>query len=378
MDESLFAPGFRTMANLFSLKNYLPIAFSFTVFLVAVTSDLVAAPFVPARDAQCVAFSSDGKLVATGISGMTNDEFPPQPHPSPRKCGVIQIFDAETGKRLQRMETFGDITNLQFSPDGKRLAYSRLFATAEGVSLNAVVLHDVADGRLVVKYDRCHAFDLSPEGNEIVVLSRTKCQRFNMATGEKIGEVAPLSRSISVGYSPDGKRLAAIVMEEDKCRLAMCDVAEGNLVRQSIEFDEPFYSFSFSHKDPLLASGHAAGTIVLWDVASLKPVASLKTGNPGIARPFFSPDGELLGAGCQDNGDVVFWSVETHQEVRRYTFQQGTFRTFYRRDEQERVRPEMDPARFVFAPDSGSFLAGCYGGMIRLVADGRDIKTFGD
>ncbi|MGE0761335.1 MAG: hypothetical protein AB7O38_30255, partial [Pirellulaceae bacterium] len=65
-----------------------------------------AAPFVPPRDAHAVAFSPDGRLVVVGISGQSNGEFPPRPHPSPRKCGVVQWFDIAHQRRLRRIETF--------------------------------------------------------------------------------------------------------------------------------------------------------------------------------------------------------------------------------------------------------------------------------
>jgi hypothetical protein len=73
---------------------------------------LVAAPFVPARDPQCVAFAPGGTLVATGCSGLTDSTFPPRPHPDVRKCGVVAVWDVQTGKRLFRWETFGDLTKL--------------------------------------------------------------------------------------------------------------------------------------------------------------------------------------------------------------------------------------------------------------------------
>ncbi len=96
---------------------------------------LAAAPFVPARDPQVVAFAPGGTLVATGCSGMTDGTFPPRPHPDVRKCGVVAVWDIETRKRLFRWETFGDLTKLAFSPDGTLLAACRLFATDDGMEL---------------------------------------------------------------------------------------------------------------------------------------------------------------------------------------------------------------------------------------------------
>src|SRR5262245_48487014 len=80
--------------------------------LLAANELVCAAPFVPSRDAHCVAISPDAKLVAIGISGQSNSEFPPRPHPNPRKSAVVQLFEVASHKRLRRMETFGDLTRI--------------------------------------------------------------------------------------------------------------------------------------------------------------------------------------------------------------------------------------------------------------------------
>src|SRR3954451_3763094 len=93
----------------------------------ALTTPTWAAPFVPARDPQVVAFAPGGTMIATGCSGQSDGSFPPRPHPDVRKCGIIAVWDIPTRRRLFRWETFGDFTKLAFSPDGRLLAAGRLF-----------------------------------------------------------------------------------------------------------------------------------------------------------------------------------------------------------------------------------------------------------
>ena len=131
----------------------------------AVTS---AAPFVPARDAHCVAFSTDGSLVATGISGLSNEEFPPRPHPNPRKCAVVQVWSIESGKRVLRAETYGDLTQVAFSADNQFVASSRLFVTADklqALAESGVVLGDVNNNVATLAGERLDATSVHPNDN---------------------------------------------------------------------------------------------------------------------------------------------------------------------------------------------------------------------
>ena len=345
---------------------------------VAVTA--TAAPFVAPRDPQCVAFSPDGSLVALGFSGLSNGEFPPRPHPDVRKCGCVQIHDAASGKRLRRIETYGDLVDLRFSPDGKYLAMARLFATTDNLELNEVRVWTVANGKLAQAFDRCHGFAFSLETPRIVVLGRKKCAEFDLATGQRQRTLEPLESALAVQFA-GASRLIGIVRGEEQpvtYSLRMIDAESGQQIAASPALEQPFYSLAVSPDARLLATGFSSGLVLVWDAAELKPLAKLSTGSRGIARPFFSPDGELLAAGDQTSGDIVVWRATGGPELHRYTFEKGGFRTHYARPESAVERPERDPARFVFSPDGEAFLAGCYGGIVRLVSSGQDVQRFGE
>ena len=337
-----------------------------------------AAPFVPARDAQCVAFSSDGALVATGISGLSNEEFPPGPHPSPRKCGVVQIYSVDQRKRLRRMETFGDLTKIGFSADDKLIAAARLFVTSDKLQLNEVRVWEVATGSAKFVFDRCQAFCFAPRGNAIAVVSRRRCLVYDLTTGDKLNEYPAFANALSVQYSPGGDRLAGIVATTAGFELRVCDVAGAEPPAVATPLSEPFYNVAFSPDGVWLASGHPAGNVLLWEARTLQPRSRFQSGGRGLQHPFFSPDGALLAAGDQTNGDVVFWNPSSGEEVRRYTFEKGAFHTYRVRGEGELVAPERDPVRFVFAPDGQAFLAGPNGGIIREIANGQYTHRFGD
>lgn len=315
-------------------------------------------------------------MVATGISGLSDEEFPPTSHPSPRKCGVVQVYDADSGRRLQRVETFGDVTKVGFSKDGTLIAWSRLFTTADGIALNEVRLVEVTTRETHLVFDRCHAFDFCPDGKHVVVASRKRCVVYDLDTGDKVQTFNDLGGALSLACSRDGAAVAGIVSTDSGFAIRICDRASGD-VRESPMLEDPFYSLAFSPNGDL-ASGHVNGNVILWDSASLIPRSRFNSGGHGLQHPFFSPNGGILGAGDQHQGDVVFWDLSTGEEVARYTFEKGGFHTYHTRDRDERIKPEKDPHRFAFSPDGTTFLSGPYGGIIRVVATGQDTKRYGE
>lgn len=337
-----------------------------------------AAPFVPARDPQCVAFAPGGTTVATACSGLSDETFPPRPHPNVRKCGVVAVWDVSSGKRLFRWETFGDITKLAFSVDGTLLAACRLFETSDGITLHEVRLWDVTTGRVAKVLDRCHAFDFSPDGQWLAVLSRSKCVVYSLADFSKERQIKPLGSAVSIAFAADSAALCGIVSVEGQFAIRSCDLASGETTQQSRPLPEPFYTLAVAADGQTIATGHDGGNVVVWNYPDLDVRARLLTGERGIAHPFYSLDAGRLAAGCQENGDVIVWDPRTSQELHRYTFDKGAFRTHYQRDADERVRPERDPTRFCFSPDGNAFLVGCYGGILRDVGSGQEIKRFGD
>ncbi|HUG67965.1 MAG TPA: hypothetical protein VMM76_09440 [Pirellulaceae bacterium] len=338
----------------------------------------IAAPFVPARDAHCVAFSTDGSLVATGISGLSDEEFPPRPHPNPRKCAVVQVWSIESGKRVQRFETFGDLTQVAFSADNQFVAASRLFVTADKLQLNEVRVWDLETGKPAYVFDRCHAFSFSPHGNAIAVASQLRCVVYDLTSGVKLKHFPGVAGALSLQYALHGEQLLGVVATDDGFELRLCDVADPTMQMSSSPLDEPFYTAKFSPDGNMLASGHTGGSVLLWDANSLTPLRRLQSGGRGLQHPFFSPDGSLLGTGDQSNGDVLFWDLISGKELARYTFEKGAFHTYRVRKPEDRIVPEKDPARFVFSPDGQSFLSAPYGGILRQVATGQDTRRFGD
>ncbi|MEX2025796.1 MAG: hypothetical protein WEH44_00825, partial [Pirellulaceae bacterium] len=246
--------------------------------VISLGSRATAAPFVPARDPQCVAFAPGGTTVATACSGLSDETFPPRPHPNVRKCGVVAVWDVSSGKRLFRWDTFGDITRLAFSVDGTLLAASRLFETSDGITLHEVRLWDMTTGRVTKVLDRCHAFDFSPDGQWLAVLSRSKCVVYSLADFSKERQIKPLGAAVTIAFDADSSALCGIVGVDDQFFIRNCDLASGETKHQSRGLPEPFYTLAVASDGQTIATGHDGGNVVVWNYPDLDVRARLLTG----------------------------------------------------------------------------------------------------
>jgi WD40 repeat protein len=137
-----------------------------------------------------VAFSPDGKLVATG---------------DPE--GAIRLWDAATGKEIgPRKGHQGAITSVAYSPDGKTLISGSadrtvgLWDVATGKEMRRLLKHAWGDVRSVA---------YSPDGKTIASANSRYWYLWEAATGKKIQEMSiNYSQSPMAVFSPDGKTLA--------------------------------------------------------------------------------------------------------------------------------------------------------------------------
>ena len=56
----------------------------------------------------------------------------------------------------------------------------------------------------------------------------------------------------------------------------------------------------------MLASGASDNTVILWDVATQRRLATLKEHTGWVQAVAFSPDGTMLASGAED-GTVLLW-----------------------------------------------------------------------
>jgi RNA polymerase sigma factor (sigma-70 family) len=275
--------------------------------------------FRPGLALALVAFSADGRLLATATQNTEADE----------NLGSLCLWDRATGKRLRR---FGvrkmPYLCLALAPDGKTLATQ----DPDG----AVRLWDAATGK------------------ELRQITRGSVVFSGPGKGED-----QQTRGVGFTFSPDGKTLAA--RGPDRA-IHLWETATGKEIRKLTADPEDSHPLAFSPDGKILATS-ADKVVRLWAVATGKVIARLE-GHPGLAgAPALSPDGKMFTALARTPGRLL--------QVTAYVWDLASCK----------MRRKSDlPPNPVFAcclsPDGTKALAGGHAGGMRLydLSTGKELS----
>jgi WD40 repeat protein/tRNA A-37 threonylcarbamoyl transferase component Bud32 len=304
---------------------------------------------------RCVAFSPDGKTLASGSGDRT---YPTEP-------GQVRLWDTATGaERSLLLENPGEINAVAISPGGNLLA-----ATAG----SAVKLFELATGRepatLQGHKDWACALAFSPNGKLLASGSLGRHQAgqdhnlklWDMAEGREMTILQGQRGDVrALAFSPDGKSLAAGGDE-----LVLWDVTTG---RQQVSLGREkarVLTLAFAPDGKTLASGAASpyqssgigagGEIKLWDPRHGQLWTTLQDRAASVYCVVFSPDGKTL-ASAEGDQTVKLWDVRARQQ-----------RTVLRGHE-ARVRG------VAFAPDGKTVASASDDGTIRLWATEANVE----
>ena len=242
---------------------------------------------------QAIAYAADAKQVAVG---------------SFREVRLVSTDSRGTVRKLE--VPHGDVMDVAFSADGKRLAA----AAGEPGLFGEVTVWDVATGSVQLAF-RGHKDSL-----------------------------------FAIAWSPDGKLLATGSYDQ---LIQLWDASTGSPIRELPGHSGAVFDLAFHPKGTMLASSSADRTVKLWEVATGQRLDTFGQPLGEMYAVTFSPDGKRVAAGGVDNRIRVWQISEDGKE--------GTNPLLYSRFAHE--RPII---RLLYSPDGKSLVSSAEDRALKL------------
>ena len=298
------------------------------------------------RSVRCLAFSSDGKYLASGsddttivIWDMNRREAKISPFErhtqtvttvcfspsgnniaSGSKDRIILVWNTFTGEVLREIKCENEVCSLTYSPNG-------LFILAGGpewMCMWKVVDVKAPPKVFQVDHEEIWQVSFSPDSNRFVSVSGPvdRLGMFPPTQDDKI-RIWDASWSVertettyeeqrrieSVALSPSGKFIAS---GSDDGRIYLWDVLSGELLKM-LKYGIYIISVVFSPvNEQLVAFGSRDGTVQLWDVAYDEPIEIGNHMDWVSSVAFSPPDGKHV-ASCSDDKTICIWNIERRE-----------------------------------------------------------------
>jgi WD40 repeat protein len=245
-----------------------------------------------------VAFSPDGRRVACGIGDWRHLH----------QQGAVWVWNAVTGERVLHLEAHPALVrSVAYSSDGKYLATGG----GELHTRGEVSLREADTGRVL------HTFRLpkgvwrvrfSPDGRRLAALVSyaNEWRAWDATGGKEVARVrVPNVDILALAFHPDGDRVA--VGGTDGA-VSLWSLAAEKRVASFRGHTAAVFGLAYTPDRTRFASASSDNTIKVWDAETAQEVLALKGHRGPVNSVVFAPDGSWL-ASCSDDGTVMLWET---------------------------------------------------------------------
>ncbi len=301
-------------------------------------------------NADCVAYSHDGRYLATGgvdqgimiwdaDTGAAVQEFPGHSGTvfsvafspddsqlaSAGSDGTVRLWQIDIGQEVARLGDIGmsNIYWLCFRPHSEEVA----FYTHEGIALwNTRAVRDAQPNLTVLKghQSKVRSLDFRPDGKQLVSSGFDNTIKiWNVETGQELSTFKGHQHAVvCVAFGPQGNYLVSGSHHNnaDKpCELILWDANTGEAIRTLDQHLGGVWWVAFHPDGTRFAAGGMDGILRMWDVESGTQLFQLDRHVGYIEGIAFSHDGKRLVTVDAGENILKFWHADTGRLIGRST-----------------------------------------------------------